>query len=445
VAALAAVVLCAAVPVAEAQSCADADGVGYVCGVNNPEDLIRVDGTPFVLVGNMGDAESQGGGLFAVDVRTRAVRAVRPNFSARAQDAYRGCPGPPDPAKFSVHGLDLKTERSGRTVYAVNHGGRESIEVFRLDATDRGLALTWLGCALTPESYAANSVAALPDGGFAATIPLKSQTELFAAGAGQPTGAVLRWSSAAGWRELPEAKLSFPNGLLVSRDGASLFVAGYTEQAVARLSLATGAIAGKVEVPFNPDNLRWAPDGDILAAGQKAEPAYIQITCVSNPSVETCEVPTGVSAIDPGTLRATTVFERAGDERFGAGTSSIVVGDELWLGSFRAKRLLRVPRRALAAPVASETDAGPPQLRLVRRCTRGRLRVELRGDVERVRDVSFKFGKRLVARDTAAPFRRVVPRRRLRATRARRLRAVAYLRTGRPVRVIVARSLPRCR
>ena len=69
---------------------------------------------------------------------------------------------------------------------------------------------------------------------------------------------------------------------------------------------------------------------------------------MSNPTVETCEVPTGVSRIEPGTMRATTLLERDGDERFGAGTSSIVVGDELWLGSFRAQRLLRVPRRLLA-------------------------------------------------------------------------------------------------
>jgi hypothetical protein len=58
--------------------------------------------------------------------------------------------------------------------------------------------------------------------------------------------------------------------------------------------------------------------------------------------------------------------------------------------------------------------------------------------------VSFKFGKRLIARDTAAPYRRVLPRRPLRATRARRLRAVAYLRDGPPVRMILGRSLPRC-
>ena len=429
---------------AGAQSCADSGGVGYVCGTNNPEDLIRVDGTPFVLVGNMGDTDSQGGGFNEVHATTRRVRAITPTFSSPKDAAYRDCPGPPDPAKFSVHGLDLKTDGAARTVYAVNHGGRESIEVFRLEASDSGLALTWIGCALLPESHAANSVAALGDGGFVTTVPVLSEDELLTAGLERPTGAIYRWSPSSGWSAIPDVEISFPNGILVAPGGATLFVAGYTEQTVAKLSLASGASASKVAVPFNPDNLRWSPDGTILATGQKAEPAQVQITCVSNPTVETCEVPTGVSEIAPGRLRATTVFEREGDENFGAGTSAIVVGSELWIGSFRAQRLLRVPFRALSAPVASEEGARAPQLRLVRRCLRGRLRVELRGDVDRVRDVNFKFGKRLIARETSAPFRRTLSRRARRSTKARRLRAVAYVRGGRPFRVILARSLPRC-
>ena len=443
-----------AVQQAVAQECPDSPDEGYVCGVNNPEDLIRIDGTPFVLSGNMGNTDDEGGGFYSVHATTRELRELEPSFASPAQDAYRECPGPPDPALFSVHGLDVKTERpavSGappvRTVYAVNHAGRESIEVFRLEASDAGLALTWIGCALIPESYAANSVAALPDGGFAATVPVLSEDELLNAGAGRPTGAVYRWSPAGGWRRLPDVELSFPNGILASADGALLYVAGYTEQAVARLSAETGKVEGKVEVPFNPDNLRWAPDGDIFATGQNESPAVVQFTCVST-SVETCEVPTGVSKVDPATLEATTLYERPGDERFGAGTSAIVVGDELWIGSFRAQRLLRVPSRVLKAPIgteAGEPAAGPPRLRLARRCARGRLRVRLLGDVDRVRDVSFKFGRRLIARDTAAPFRKRLPRRALRRTKARRLRAVAYLHGGDPVRVILSRRLPRCR
>ncbi len=441
-----AALLCAAPATAGAQqqSCEDSGDVGYVCGVNNPEDLLRVDGTPYVLVGNTGDTESQGGGFNEVDVRTRRVRDVEPDFSSPTRAEYRDCPGPPDAKAFSSHGLDLKVAGGTRTVYAVNHGGRESIEVFDLRASGSGLALTWLGCALMPEAYVGNSVAALPDGGFAVTVPLRSSQELLNAGLGRPTGAVFRWSPADGWRELRELQVSFPNGLLVAPDGASLYVAAYTARNVVRVAADTGAEQARVTLPFNPDNLRWAPNGDILAAGQKEEPAVVQFTCVST-SVETCEVPTGVSAISPESLQATTVFERAGDERFGAGTSAIVVGGELWIGSFRAQRLLRVLQPAFGAPPGSGPAQGPPKLRLVRRCTRGRLRVELRGDVDRVRDVNFKFGKRRIARDTRAPFRKLLPRRALRRTNARRLRAVAYIHGGQPFRVILTRTLPRCR
>src|SRR5687768_13994072 len=88
-----AVALCAAAPQAAAQECADEGGVGYVCGVNNPEDLLAVDGTPFVLVGDMGK-EDEDGGFNAVHVATRAVRPIEPTFPPAASDAYPGCPGP---------------------------------------------------------------------------------------------------------------------------------------------------------------------------------------------------------------------------------------------------------------------------------------------------------------------------------------------------------------
>ena len=84
-------------------------------------------------------------------------------------------------------------------------------------------------------------------------------------------------------------------------------------------------------------------------------------------------------------------------------------------------------------------------LRLTRRCVSGgRLQVALTGDTEALRDARFKFDKRLVARDAAAPLRRVIPARLVARTRARRLRAVAYVRDGSPARVILSRTLPRC-
>jgi hypothetical protein len=94
---------------------------------------------------------------------------------------------------------------------------------------------------------------------------------------------------------------------------------------------------------------------------------------------------------------------------------------------------------ALAAPVTE------PELTLTRQCVEGgRLRVGLAGQVEQVRSVSFRFGRRVVGRDTRGAFGRTLGRRTVRGTNARRLRAVVTLRDGDPPRMVLARTLPRC-
>jgi hypothetical protein len=86
-----------------------------------------------------------------------------------------------------------------------------------------------------------------------------------------------------------------------------------------------------------------------------------------------------------------------------------------------------------------------PRLTLTRTCARGGLRARLGGrDTDFVRDVSFKLGRRLAARAAGARLERTIPRRVLRRTKARVLRAVAYLHAGAPQRVVLARTLPRC-
>ena len=86
-----------------------------------------------------------------------------------------------------------------------------------------------------------------------------------------------------------------------------------------------------------------------------------------------------------------------------------------------------------------------PQLRLVRTCARGGLRVALTGrDADFVRDASFKLGRRLAARDADGPLEGLIPRRMLRRTKVPNVRVVAYLKAGQPERTVLERTLPRC-
>ena len=105
---------------------------------------------------------------------------------------------------------------------------------------------------------------------------------------------------------------------------------------------------------------------------------------------------------------------------------------------------VRLAIEGLSEP-AMAVNASQPELALTRRCIGdGRLRMNVVGDEEAVRDVNFKVDKRLVRRDEAAPFEQVLDRRTLARTRATRLRAVVYLAGPGTERAILERPLPRC-
>ena len=101
------------------------------------------------------------------------------------------------------------------------------------------------------------------------------------------------------------------------------------------------------------------------------------------------------------------------------------------------------PKQIEAARLAI-TDACPecvPALRLSRRCAGGgRLRLRLAGDVEAVRRVRYRVGRRRVGTSAKAPFERMVPRRVLARARGR-VRADVELAHG---RTALTRTISRC-
>src|SRR5688572_24873835 len=139
-------------------ACAPAAGLTFICGLQNPEDVVPVPGTRWLLTSGM----APGAGLTAVDTQAKSVRKLYAPGTADARadrTRFANCPGPLDPKQAVLHGLALRPAAGGRyTVYATNHGGRESVEVFEL-TVGAGAAVpaaAWIGCVLLPPKLAAN-------------------------------------------------------------------------------------------------------------------------------------------------------------------------------------------------------------------------------------------------------------------------------------------------
>ena len=312
-------------------ACNPVGNIRFVCGQQAPEDLVLLPGSQWILASSFAGT----GGIKLINVRDHSTTIAFPGETPRERpDAktYNTCPGAPDAAekaKFATHGLALREGRNSvHTLYAVHHGGRESIEVFEVDARGKMPALTWIGCAVVADPIGLNSVVALPEGGFIATDFLARGIDAAGRGrmlAGERNGALWEWHTATGWKMIPGSEAAGANGLEISKDGKWLYVAAWGSQSFFRMSRGqTPLKRDEIPLGFRVDNIRWAPDGSIFAAGQGGT-APMQTS--------------NVVKINPTTLKVQEIIRHPNSNEFGAGTVAVQIGKEIWVGSFRGDRI----------------------------------------------------------------------------------------------------------
>ena len=328
-----------------AQGCDPAGNVQFICGVDNPEDLLPIPQSTALVVAGM----QAPGKIYRVSTVDRTVTVMFPSPTAKQRPdtkTYNTCPGPlTSLEQFRPHGLGLRPGNGGvHTLYVVHHGSRESVEVFELDA--RNNTLTWIGCAVAPDTVGLNAVVALPEGGFAVTnFQRRGDPKVGdALMSGGNTGELWEWHPATGWKMVPESEGPCPNGLEISKDGKSYDVGLWGSETVMRLSRGqTPAKKDSVRLGFHVDNVRWAPDGTLLAGGQGGSARAVLRDCLGAKK-QCSEVTTDVSRIDPKTMKAQELVRYPSSSAFIAGTVAIQVGKELWVGGVGgSNRIARFP------------------------------------------------------------------------------------------------------
>jgi hypothetical protein len=315
--------------------------IEVLCGTHSPEDLeLAPDGkyliaTQFV---NLGRSGSAGFGMALFDLANKTFTKMAVTDEPDTAWGDPACPGPIGDALVS-HGESLAKRRNGVwALYVVNHGGRQSIEMFEVKPASGSWALVWHGCEVAAHDY--NDVAILPDGGFAGTFP----TAISSGGAGGPfagtvTGYVARWTPGKGEHEIMGTRIRYPNGVVVSADGRFMYVNEFAASQVYKYDLKNEKMLGSVKVEFLPDNLTWTKEGKLLAAGVKGARGE----CPEG-SGRPCIQGFGVAEIDPAKMQARVIFDSATHEPLIGGVSvALEVGDSIYLGAFQGDRLVKIP------------------------------------------------------------------------------------------------------
>jgi len=352
------------------------------CDLRNPEDLALLPGRAWVVVSQMArlDADLEAnpgstrpGDLLAIRLADGARRRLFPPNAADPGSSWPpppseerwgddACPGPPDPALFLPHGIDVGSDSRGRARLAVvNHGGREAVEIFEIGPRTAP-SLEWRGCVPMPESMMMNDVAWHPAGGFVVTNfspPLEGRGLAtlwtgFKVMTGRETGSVLRWTPEAGLVEIENSRGSAPNGVAVSPDGSEIFVAEWGAESVFRLRFDGDGepLRDAVALEHHPDNLSWMRDGRLLVAGQGG--GVLKVLGCNEIEEGACGIDYGVYAVDPVSLEARRLYDGKG-----AASVALEVDEEVLVGSFVGDRVERRPAPGRSPGLAGSAAGSP--------------------------------------------------------------------------------------
>jgi len=324
--------------------CEPGDGLIPVCGFQNPEDLAQVPGSDWLIVSQFGLMDGSRPGNLALFERNQESLEVvfQPTGSPKPSGgAGWGEPGCPMPGKeFAPHGLDLARLGDGRLrLLVVNHGGRESVEIFEVRNAMPRPEIKWRGCVIGPEDAYFNDLVNLSDGGFLAThmMPKSEQTaETLKGILGFDTGHVMRWSRDDGFSKVAGTDGPFPNGIEISPDEEVIYLNVYMAGEVRKIRLSDGELLATADVA-SPDNITWGSEDRLLVASHTD--SITEMLACQDLEQGACGMGFEIVGLDPDTMARTTLLSHRGAPMGGA-TVALQIGKRIYMGSFAGDRIV---------------------------------------------------------------------------------------------------------
>jgi hypothetical protein len=326
-----------------AEGACDPADPNFVCGLHNPEDLLRLPGTPWVVASDRNFVHEAPfydydfGPLRVVHIETRKVRQLYPAPDSAIdwdRHTYPRCSKPPE--NISSHGLNVKPLESGKfRLYVNNHGDRDSVEIIDVTVHGEQLRPTWRGCVRSSALVWPNGIAPLPDGGLVMS--------------GWQAGV---WRPGQGWKLLDFRFDGVANGVETSPDGRWAFVSNTEKRQVIRIPVDGGVEPTVIQFKFWTDNLRWGDDGYLYVGGPDYPPDPELQKCYLEP---VCDLgSTVVAQIDPNSLTAREVLRTDPIKgKFGVSTTAVLIGDRFWIGTSQGDRIAII---APNKPVSSSSS-----------------------------------------------------------------------------------------
>ncbi|MGX2950725.1 SMP-30/gluconolactonase/LRE family protein [Ursidibacter sp. B-7004-1] len=316
-------------------SAKDVSQLSYIKGIQNPEDLVQLPNTKWIIASGMAPQS----GLHLIDSQSKTTQRLMAPKAHKPSALYPDSQPQPHADEMQIHGISIREVGKGKYhLYAVNHNGfdqnitRETIEIFEVNTSSTTPTLTWLGNVSLPKGLAGNGVVAGADGSIYTTVMTHPEHSLGDMFTGKTTGAVYRWTPATRqFEKLQGSEFNGNNGIELSQDGKFIYVAHM--QGMSKLTNANPVkIVAQTHLNYGvADNLHWQGD-TLITAGSMA------LSCQNGLSFD-CLKDFHISQINPDNLAVSPIFKGKYTADFSGVSTVLAVGDTYYLGSFYKDKL----------------------------------------------------------------------------------------------------------
>lgn len=326
--------------------CEPMGGIVPVCGMQTPEDIAALQDGRHLLLANFGGMHDGTGSLSLFDTTSAQLTPLFPPANGKVDSAdplwgEAGCE-PPPLDQFSPHGTHLHQLADGRWRFlVVNHGGRETVEMFELLGEGAQSRLAWRGCVPAAQDTVMNDVVGLASGDlvFSRMFDNGGRLEQLLSLLGRNTGDLWRWSQKSGLRVIPGTGANQPNGLEISADEQHVFANMYMTGEVWKVDIDTAEVVATAPVASG-DNSAWGSDGRLWVVTHTDSIPNL-LSCFDH-QAQPCGAGFAVVALDPQTMAHEVVFSHRGAP-MGAATVAVPQNGRVYMGSFVGDRLISVP------------------------------------------------------------------------------------------------------
>ncbi|MBT32815.1 MAG: hypothetical protein CMO01_24415 [Thalassobius sp.] len=287
----------------------------YIHNIQNPEDMLKISDTNWVIISSMAENENNSGGIYAINTNTEKIIPLHAVIESDN--------------RFAPHGIYLReVTKSNFRLYVINHASTEKIEVYKLTIINEIPQLTWTKSIILPENVWANGLVADDKENIYATSMYNPSDENFLEKfrEGIPTGQIWKWNRISGWQALSTFHFSAANGIAISPKSDYLIISEWATKTIYKMRIDSFELES-VKVDFLPDNIRWTHDGNLLITGQKGLPHKV----FTSKGIRKENMYFKAIKLNPELLTYEELID-GGNQNFANGTVTIEVGNSYWIG-----------------------------------------------------------------------------------------------------------------